>query len=159
MALERLWVQGPGGGPVEGAKAIQNLKRTIGRVLSREISPDAMLRQRRTAPSRTRVFTVVPRVLVDNKASATHTVIEVNARDRRGLLYTVTKALADFGVSVATARIATYGERAVDVFYLQDLIGQKITSETRLERMRERLIAAIAEDADPEPAAGTPTAA
>jgi [protein-PII] uridylyltransferase len=161
MALESLLVQGAHGGPIEGAEAIANLKRTIGRVLSHEVSPDAILRQRREAPGRSRVFTVVPRVLVDNQASAKHTVIEVNARDRRGLLYTVTKALADFGVSVATARIATYGERAVDVFYLQDLIGHKITSEERLDLMREHLIAAVTEYTDdPLPAAsGTSTAA
>ena len=52
----------------------------------------------------------------------------------------VTKALMDFGVTISSARIATYGERAVDVFYIRDLIGDKITSELKLQKLRETLL-------------------
>ena len=153
MALDSLCVQGPEGRAVEGAVAIASLKQAVADVLSGRVKPEAALRQSRAAPGRTGVFTVAPRVLIDNGASRSHTVIEVNGRDRRGLLYFVARALSDFGVTIASARIATYGERAVDAFYVQDLIGQKILSEMRLAQLRERLLAAVAEEQEASRAA------
>jgi [protein-PII] uridylyltransferase len=96
-------------------------------------------------PSRTRVFTVPPRVLIDNKASSTHTVIEVNGRDRTGLLYEVTRALTQLNLQISSAKISTYGEKVVDVFYVKDLFGHKIDHEKRLADIRERLAEALAD--------------
>lgn len=155
MALESLWVQRGGGGHIEGKETLHNLKRTIERALSAQIAPAALIRQRQQPEGRTHVFNFAPRVLVDNAASDTHTVIEVNGRDRRGLLYTVTRALSELGVTIASARIATYGERAVDVFYISDLIGDKITSEQRLKRLRATLLSALTEESDVLSAAST----
>ncbi len=149
MALESFWVQGNEGGPLERADDVMHLRKTITEVLTGKVSPARALRQRHTDPGRTRVFTVTPRVLVDNAASDKFTVIEVNARDRRGLLFTVTHALLDFGVTINSARISTYGERAVDVFYVRDLIGHKITSEVRIARLREKLLAAVGDEPAP----------
>ena len=149
MALQSLAVQAAGGGQVAGAETLAQIKRTIDEVLTGKRNPAHLIRQRRQPQGRTSVFTYAPRVLVDNAASDTHTVVEVNGRDRRGFLYTVTRALTDLGVSIASARIATYGERAVDVFYIRDLIGKKITSETRIEKLRAGLLAALAEDSAP----------
>ena len=146
MALETLWVQGAGRAPLDAPDQIASLKTTVERVLRREVAPGPAIRRNRAPPVRTRVFTVAPRVLIDNRVSDKHTVIEVNARDRRGLLYTVTKALTDCGVTIANARIATYGERAVDVFYVRDLVGHQITSEARLTRLRDALLAALSAD-------------
>ena len=78
------------------------------------------------------------------------TVVEINARDRRGLLFTVTHALLDFGVTINSARIATYGERAVDVFYVRDLIGHKIIAEPRIQRLKDKLLTALTEGATPQ---------
>ena len=69
------------------------------------------------------MFQVEPRVLIDNNASRTHTVIEVNGRDRPGPLYDVAKTLKDLGLSISSAHIGTYGERVVDVFYVKDVFG------------------------------------
>ena len=146
MALETFWVQGPGGLPIEEPDQIATLTKTIERVLRRQVAPGPAIQRNRGRAGRTSVFTVAARVLVDNNASENYTVIEVNARDRRGLLYTVTKALSDFGVSIGNARIATYGERAVDVFYVRDLVGHKITSEQRLQKLRDALLGALSED-------------
>jgi [protein-PII] uridylyltransferase len=93
-------------------------------------------------------------VFFDNAASRTHTVIEVNGRDRPGLLYELTHALTSLGLSITTAKIATYGEQAVDVFYVKDVFGLKVDEEPKLKRIRERLLAALeggAAQAAPEP--------
>ena len=150
MALESFWVQGPDGGPMTRPEDVAQLKKTLTEVLTGKVSPAKVLRQRPDL-GRTRVFTVQPRVLVDNAASDKFTIIEVNARDRRGLLFTITHALLDFGVTISSARISTYGERAVDVFYVRDLIGHKITSEPRITRLREKLLAALADEPVPAP--------
>ena len=65
-----------------------------------------------------------------------------------GLLYDLAQALTDLGLSIVTARVATYGERAVDAFYVRDAFGLKVTHETKLADIRKRLLALIAA-ADP----------
>ena len=97
------------------------------------------------AARRTGVFKVPPRVLIDNGASANHTVIEVNGRDRPGFLHAVGTALTALGLQIASARITTYGERVVDVFYVKNVFGLKVDSEERLETIRARLLEAIAD--------------
>ena len=92
---------------------------------------------------RGRSFKVAPRVLIDNKASATFSVIEVNGRDRPGFLYDVTAALTELGLQIGSAHIMTYGERAVDTFYVVDIFGSKIQDERKFERIRATLLEAI----------------
>jgi [protein-PII] uridylyltransferase len=83
--------------------------------------------------------------LIDNNASNVHTVIEINAFDRAGLLYDVTQAILEAGLSIATAQITTYGERAVDVFYVKDVFGLKITHDGKREKVRGHILAALRE--------------
>ena len=94
-------------------------------------------------PSRTEVFTVEPRVFIDNAASATRTVIEVNGRDRPGLLFDLTRTLRELSLSIASARITTFGERAVDVFYVKDMFGLKIHNQARLDAIRKQLLTVL----------------
>jgi [protein-PII] uridylyltransferase len=82
-------------------------------------------------------------VLIDNSASHVHTVIEVNALDRAGLLYDITQAISGAGLSIASAQITTYGERAVDVFYVKDVFGLKITHEGKREKIRDQILGAL----------------
>ena len=72
----------------------------------------------------------------DNEASQIATVIEVECLDRPGLLYDITQALFESGLSISTSMIATYGERAVDVFYVRDGFGHKIRHPDRSPRSR-----------------------
>jgi len=111
-----------------------------------------LAKRRASAQSRTRVFKVPPRVLIDNKASAGHTVIEVNGRDRIGLLYDVTAAMTRLNLQIASAHISTYGERVVDVFYVKDVFGLKVEHERKIREIRDTLIAALAERGPCEPA-------
>ena len=83
----------------------------------------------------------------DNEASASATVVEVEGLDRPGLLYEVADAIFQSGLSISSAMISTYGERAVDVFYVRDGFGHKVRHEARLKSIRERLLAALADPA------------
>ena len=71
--------------------------------------------------------------------------VEINALNRDGLLYDVTRAISGAGVSIASAQITTYGERAVDVFYVKDVFGLKITHESKIEKIRSAILAALHE--------------
>ena len=87
---------------------------------------------RRCSGRRMRAIHVPPRVVVDNHASNTHTVLEVNGRDRPGLLHDVTAAISEQGLQIASAHVTTYGVRAVDVFYVKDVFGLKVENERKL---------------------------
>ena len=93
-------------------------------------------------PDRTQVFKFALYLIFDNKASERHTVLEINARDRRGLLYDLTRILGDNKVSVLSAHVSTFGVRAVDVFYIRELDGRKITNKVRLKSLEKKLIEA-----------------
>ena len=83
------------------------------------------------------MFEVEPRVLIDNTASRTHSVIEVNGRDRPGLLFDLAKSLKDLGLVIHSAHISTYGERVVDVFYVKDVFGLKIAHRSKMQRVQK----------------------
>ena len=93
---------------------------------------------------RIRAIHVPPRVVIDNHASHTHTVLEVNGRDRPGLLHDVTAAMNEQGLQIASAHVTTYGVRAVDVFYVKDVFGLKVENDRKLAQLREALLAALA---------------
>ena len=83
----------------------------------------------------------LPRPRLDGPQIAT--VVEIECLDRPGLLYDVTQAIFEAGLSISGSMIATYGERAVDVFYVRDGFGHKITHPARLEAVEKRLKAAL----------------
>ena len=143
MALDTFWVQDREGGAFDQPKKLAKLSVMFENVLMGKLRPQVDLAAPEKVPSRTRIFTVPPRVLIDNKASATHTVIEVNGRDRPGLLYEVTRALTQLNLQISSAKISTYGEKVVDVFYVKDLFGHKVDHEKRLADIREHLTVAL----------------
>ena len=91
----------------------------------------------------TQAFAIGPRVIIDNNASQKYTVIEINGPDRIGFLYAITSALTDSGLQISSAHISTYGERAVDAFYIRDVFGLKIVDKNKLEKIRHKLLASI----------------
>jgi [protein-PII] uridylyltransferase len=145
MALDTFTVQDESGAAFSSRDRLGRLESLIRRTLAGETHPAREIRHRlsRALPSRTGVFTVSPRILIDNKASNDSTVIEVNGRDRLGFLFDVTSALTELGLHVASAHVSTWGERVVDVFYVRDIFGLKIDAPTRIELIRARLLAAV----------------
>jgi [protein-PII] uridylyltransferase len=150
MALDTFWVQARMGGAFDQPQRLAKLAVMLENVLMGKVKPALDLEAPEKVPSRTRVFTVPPRVLIDNKASITHTVLEVNGRDRPGLLYEVTRALTDLSLQISSAKISTYGEKVVDVFYVKDLFGHKVEHEQKLADIREHLTLALADPTERE---------
>lgn len=139
MAIDNLLVQDPFGQPFDEQDRMKRLGIAIEDALhNRNRMADRLLAKPHARP-RADAFTIEPAALIDNRASNRYTVIEVNARDRPALLYALAHALFQAKVMIHSAHIATYGERAVDVFYVADLTGDKITSTARLKTL-ERLV-------------------
>jgi len=150
MALDTFWVQDSAGGAFEAPHRLARLSVLIEQALSGRLKLAAEIRKVRREPARLAAVTVPPRVVVDNFASNTHTVIEVNGRDRPGLLHDVTAAISEQGLQIASAHITTYGVRAVDVFYVKDVFGLKVENERKLGPLRAALLEALT----PPPAPG-----
>lgn len=89
---------------------------------------------------RQKAFSLDPEVSIDNTISNLFSVIEVSGLDRFGLLYDLTTALADLNLDIASAHIATFGERALDGFYVTDLMGEKITGSAKHKTIKDRLM-------------------
>jgi [protein-PII] uridylyltransferase len=87
--------------------------------------------------------TLPTRVRTDNSTSERYTIVDVFAADRTGLLYRISRTLFELGLSVSLAKIATYLDQVVDVFYVTDMEGRKIEDEGRLEAIRARLLEEI----------------
>ncbi len=156
MALDTFWIQDAEGGAFERADRLAKLSARIEQALSGRLRTERELGKRRSAlPSRARdVFKVPPRVLVDNSGSRWFTIVEVNGRDRPGLLHDVTSALYECGLQIASAKISTFGERVVDVFYVKDVFGMKIDHEGKIAQIRDRMLATLTEN-DPKEAGKT----
>jgi [protein-PII] uridylyltransferase len=138
MALDTFWIQDLEGKPFDGPQRLARLSARVELSLSNRLDIQRELdNQRSSWPKRDRVFTVQPRVLIDNSASDTFTVIEVNGRDRPGFLHVVTRALTRCSLQIATAHVTTYGERAVDVFYVKDMFGLKVLNQAKLKQIGE----------------------
>ncbi|WP_457573077.1 [protein-PII] uridylyltransferase [Desulfolithobacter sp.] len=95
---------------------------------------------------RRKVQQLVQEVVVDNETSRRFTVIEVYGGDRPGTLYRLAQTLADFGLDIHRARIATEVEQLIDIFYVTLRSGDKLTDEEMVDKVRGTLLHIIAED-------------
>jgi [protein-PII] uridylyltransferase len=108
---------------------------------------------KRTPPKgRLKAFAIEPEVTVNNQWSNRYTVVEVTGLDRPGLLYELTTTLSKLNLNIASAHVATFGERVVDVFYVTDLTGAQITTPTRQAAIKRPLLALFAPAAETKPA-------
>jgi [protein-PII] uridylyltransferase len=141
MALDNLLVTDARGKPYEDSRLRKRLANAVDKALRADEEPALPVMDK--LPSRQQAFRVAPRVLVSDKASSRTTVVEVNARDRPGLLARLAHVIHAAGHQLHSAHIATYGERAVDVFYLTGGDGKKL-SEPESERIRAELLTTAA---------------
>ena len=88
-------------------------------------------------------FIVPTEITFDNEGSEIYTIIEVDTRDRPGLLFDLTRAISANNIYIASAVIATYGVQAVDVFYVKDMFGLKLHSQSKRAALEKRLLQAI----------------
>ncbi len=155
MALDTFWIQDAAGGPFHESHRLARLAALVEQALSGRLKLQSEIRKatRSVLPGRMRAIHVPPRVVVDNRASNRHTVIEVNGRDRPGLLHDVTSAISEEGLQIASAHVTTYGVRAVDVFYVKDVFGMKVENERKLVQLRTALLNALTPAAEDAPSA------
>lgn len=145
MALDTLGFQdATGHTAVTDPARLARIRENIMKALSGEIWLEKALAGRRSLPKRADVIEVEPRVLIDNTASRTHTVIEINGRDRPGLLFELAKTLKELALVIHSAHISTYGERVVDVFYVKDVFGLKLAHRGKLHRAQRKLAEVLA---------------
>ena len=85
-------------------------------------------------------------VTVDNRSSEQFTVIDVFTQDRVGLLFTITHTLFRLGLLIHLARISTNADQALDVFYVSDREGRKLTDLAVMRELRETLLLKLAEN-------------
>ncbi len=147
LALDTFVIQDSDGNAFADPDRLKRVRSAIEQSLKGEVRPRQVLAERHKPPKRERVFKVVPRVLIDNRASDSHTVIEVNGRDRPGLLADLSYALTKANLSISSAHIATYGESAVDVFYVRNLFGHKITHASKLKSIEKELLSSLEDPA------------
>jgi [protein-PII] uridylyltransferase len=114
--------------------------KAIERALKGEVKIADLVDGKRPAKERAKAFHVPPEVTIDNSLSSRQTVIEVSGLDRPGLLYDLTTALGKLNLNIASAHIVTFGEKAVDVFYVTDLTGTKVTHAGRQATVRRALL-------------------
>ncbi|MFM6951050.1 MAG: [protein-PII] uridylyltransferase, partial [Novosphingobium sp.] len=151
-AVDNFLVQDPLGRPFSEESQLARIRTMIGDALGGKIKLVPQLAALPLARPRADAFELAPRVEFDNQASNRFTVIEVSARDRPALLNRLARALFESKLIVHSAHIATYGERAVDTFYVTDLLSEKVDGAQRLKAVEKRLLEA-AEDQTVEIAA------
>jgi len=120
-----------------GQRIATNIEKTLrGEVRLAEIAPKKEPRDVRRG-----AFAIEPEVMIDNSLSSRYTVVEVSGLDRPGLLRDLTASLSSLNLNIGSAHIVTFGEKAVDSFYVTDLTGQKINSPARQAAIKRRLLA------------------
>ncbi|HZU83279.1 MAG TPA: [protein-PII] uridylyltransferase [Polyangiaceae bacterium] len=144
-ALDLFWVRDRDGG-VDGVEAaLPRLASDLVDVCSGRVAPGDLLRARTgsSSPWRERPTpAVATEVSFDSRASPRHTIVEVYAKDRPGLLHALAQALHDLGLSITLSKINTEGARVADVFYVTEADGTKVAAGARQRQIQEALVGA-----------------
>jgi [protein-PII] uridylyltransferase len=149
IATAAFWIQDMEGAPYERFR-LGRLRVTVSKILAGEVVAREALRDKDRIKRRERDFIVPTTIHFDNTGSDIYTIVEVETRDRPGLLYDLARTLTANNISIASAIIATYGKQAVDVFYVKDLFGLKLHAENKRRTLEARLRAAITPLPEPE---------
>jgi [protein-PII] uridylyltransferase len=142
-ALDTIFISREFDDPADEERRAHRVGDLIEKALSGAIRLPETVAARAGKKARLKAFTLESSILVDNSWSNQFTVIEASGLDRPGLLYDLTRAISDLSLNIASAHVTTFGERAVDVFYVTDLVGHKIANPARQAAIRRRLLAAF----------------
>lgn len=140
FALDTLALQRAFPDDDEEIKRVQRIAKVIGQTIAGKRQIERLTENLPRPKRNLEAFDVPPEVVIDNTLSHELTVIEVQALDRPGLLYDVASVLAQLGLDISSAHIATFGARAVDVFYVTDRHRKKVVSDTLKRRIRQQLL-------------------
>ena len=144
MVLDRFWVQDPDFSGEPPPQRLDEIRQALRQSLTNGGKPPTFRRIWTVGDSAQRtVSKAETRVRIDNSTSDRYTIIDVFTTDRRGLLYAVTRTLFEMGCSVWRAKIGTYIDQVVDVFYVTDQAGNKIEAPARLHATRRKLLEVI----------------
>jgi [protein-PII] uridylyltransferase len=141
------WIQDIEGHPYEVSR-LPRLRGMIEKTLKGQVIARDALKDRDKVKKREREFRFPTHITIDNEGSEIYTIIEVDTRDRPGLLYDLTRTLANAHISIVSAVIATYGAQVVDTFYVKDMFGLKLHQKAKQEALEKKLRTAIAEGAE-----------
>jgi [protein-PII] uridylyltransferase len=130
--------------PEDEQRRTNRVAESIEKALRGELRLPDVVAKRAPPKGRIKAFALEPTVTINNQWSHRYTMLEVTGLDRTGLLYELTTTLSKLNLNIASAHVATFGERAVDVFYVTDLLGAQITSPTRQAAIKRALIALFA---------------
>lgn len=143
LVLDRFWVRDADYGGQPPTDRLEHINRVLTESLLSP-GPPTFRRTWQTSVSRpSRVAAMQSRVSTDNSTSDRFTVLDIFTLDRRGLLYAITRTLFELNLSVGRAKIGTYLDQVVDVFYVTDQEGNKITDPQRLQEIRRRLLEVV----------------
>jgi [protein-PII] uridylyltransferase len=145
-AVDLFWVRDRNDGTDGVPRAMPRLSADLSDVCSGKVDAAALLQARigSASPWRERPSpAVLTEVVMDDRASPRHTVVEVFAKDRPGLLYTLARTLHDVGLMIALSKINTEGARVADVFYVNELDGSKVAVGERFKQIRDAVVRAV----------------
>ncbi|MBU2991821.1 [protein-PII] uridylyltransferase [Octadecabacter sp. B2R22] len=142
FATAAFWIQDSDGHPYEESR-LPRLRTMIEKTLHGDVIAGTALADKDKFKKREKAFRVQTSITFDNDGSEIYTIIEVDTRDRPGLLFDLTRTLAAANIYIASAVIATYGEQVVDTFYVKDMFGLKFNAEHKQQALERRLREAI----------------
>jgi [protein-PII] uridylyltransferase len=144
QAVDLFWVHVPHAEKASLHERLPKLERDLQKVVTGQVAPAELLKRPRSVRWCERVSPpVFTEVVIDQRASQHHTVIEVLTQDRPGLLFTLAQELHGLGLSITLAKINTEGTRVIDVFYVTEESGEKVMGAARSEEIRMRLLASV----------------
>ena len=144
MALDTILIQREFPSEEDERRRAERIAELVRKALRGELWLKEAVSRAYRPQQRIKAFTVEPRVIIDNSSSNRFTVIEINGLDRIGLLCDLTEALYRLNLNIASAHITTFGEKAIDVFYVTDLTGAKIENSTRHKQIENALGSVLA---------------
>lgn len=147
FATAAFWIQDQTGSPFEKSR-LKRLETMIRRTLRGEVVARDAMQDKDKINKRERAFRVPTSITFDNEGSEIYTIIEVDTRDRPGLLFDLTRCLAHANINIENAVVATYGEQVVDSFYVKDTFGHKLHAQTKRDQLEQKLKEAISKGAE-----------
>lgn len=121
----------------------ERVSESIRGALAGNVQLEEILKQKRSPKASAKAFRITPSIEIDNDLSEYYSVIEIECLDKPGVLSTITRTIANLNLNIGSAHIATFGEKVIDNFYVTDLLGLKITSESRRRKIIQELTQAL----------------